>query len=382
MAPEQLEGKEVDARTDIFAFGVVVYEMATGRKAFEGKSQASLIAKILETDPTPMVSLQPMTPPALDRVVKRCLAKEPDNRWQTASDLCEELKWIALGDRQTSSAQAIPAKGIRAFGRRPLAFTVGALLVALITSLAVWNLKPSLAPPKPVTRFTITLPPGQSVGAPDQAGVALALSADGTKLAYVSTERGTQRIYIRAMDGLEAKPVSGTEGAADPFFSPDGEWLGFFAGGKLKKIPVDGGAAVTLADAPGLGGGGRWSSQGTIALGAVGGVEQLSGAGGKPQVLTHLEKEEIIHAFPEFLPDGSEVLFVANGASPQIVVQSLRSGERRSLVSGGTPRYARSGHLLYVQSGTLMAAPFDVQQLRVTGAAVPVVQGVLQSPTT
>src|SRR5207302_2978426 len=167
MAPEQLEGKEVDARTDIFAFGAIMYEMATGKKAFDGKSQASLIAKILETDPPPMSSLQPMTPPALDRVVKQCLAKDRDDRWQSASDLTRELKWIAEGGSQVSSLPIAPAKGIRALGRRALILSVGALLiVVVVTGLATWNLKPSSVLPKRVTRFVITLPVGDQIGTP------------------------------------------------------------------------------------------------------------------------------------------------------------------------------------------------------------------------
>ena len=161
MAPEQLEGKEVDARTDIFAFGAVVYEMATGKRAFEGKSQASVISAIMSSDPVPMTSLQPMTPAALDRVVKTCLTKEPDERWQAASDLCRELKWIAEGGSQVTLAPTAAAKGIRALGRRELSLSIGVLLlVAAIASLAAWNLKPT--PPQPVQRFTITLPPGNN----------------------------------------------------------------------------------------------------------------------------------------------------------------------------------------------------------------------------
>src|SRR5712691_7476721 len=157
MAPEQLEGKEVDARTDIFAFGAVVYEMATGKKCFEGQSQASLIAAILEREPPAMSSLQPMTPPALDRVVKKCLAKELEKRWQVASDLCDELKWIVEGGSQLTLAPAAAARGIRSLGRRGLILSVGALLlVAVVTGFAIWNLKP--LPPQAVTRTVITLP--------------------------------------------------------------------------------------------------------------------------------------------------------------------------------------------------------------------------------
>ncbi len=238
MAPEQLEGKEVDARTDIFAFGAVVYEMVTGKKAFEGKSQASVIAAILERDPPAMSTLQPMTPPVLDRVVKKCLAKEPEKRWQSANDLTDELKWIAEGGSQVALAPTPAVKGIRAPGRRALILGLGALLLgAVIASLAVWSLKPS--PPRPITRTVITLPPGERLAGLDLPAVAL--SPDGTHLAYVASRSGgVQQLYLRAMDSLEARPIPGTEGAVNPFFSTDGQWLGFFAGGKLKKVSVSG----------------------------------------------------------------------------------------------------------------------------------------------
>src|SRR6202051_2004254 len=289
MAPEQVEAGAVDARTDIFAFGAVVYEMATGRKAFEGKTSASVMAKILETDPPSMSSLQPMTPPALDRVVKTCMAKEPDERWQTASDLCRELKWISDGGSQVGLAPAAPAKGIRSLRRREMILVLGAmLLVAAITGLAIWNLKPTPRVPRPVSRLTITLPPGQQLAAPEN-GPAVALSPDGTHLAYVAREGLTQQVYLRAMDSLEARPIPGTEGpvggtnSVEPFFSPDSQWLGFFAAGKLKKISVSGGAAQTICDAL-ISNGASWGSQGMIAIatGQISSLQQVSDAGGTP----------------------------------------------------------------------------------------------------
>ena len=383
MAPEQLEGKEVDARTDIFAFGVVVYEMATGKKAFEGKTQASLIAKILETDPPPMSSLQPMTPPALDRLVKKCLAKEPEKRWQAASDVCDELKWIAEGGSQATLAATVAPKGIRTLGRRPLILSVGSLLIGLaIAGLAVWNLKP--VPPRPVSRFTIALPPGQQLAGLGS-GPAAVLSPDGTHLAYVATQGGKQQLYLRALDSLEARPIPGTEGGVNPFFSPDGQWVGFFAGGKLKKVSVYGGAAVTLGDAQ-VPLGASWSSQGMIAFASSANVslQQVPEAGGVPQPLTRLEKGEFGHRWPEFLPGGKAVLFAAGAAglnftNAQVAVQSVGTGERRNLIQGTSPRYAPSGHLVYEQGGSLMAMPFDPQRLTDTGTPVPVVEGVLQS---
>jgi serine/threonine-protein kinase len=390
MAPEQLEGKEADSRTDIFAFGVVVYEMATGKKAFEGKSQASLIAKILDSDPPPISSLQPMTPPQLDRVVKKCLAKEPEKRWQAASDISDELKWITESDSQIASQMSAPVKGLATLGRRPMIVGMGALLFgAVVASLVIWNLKPAPAlSTRRESRFTITLPPGQQLAGLNE-GLAVALSPDGTHLAYVARQGGTQQLYLRAMDSLEARPIPGTEGAVSPFFSPDGQWLAFFAGGKLKKVSVNGGAPVTLGDAGVTPRGASWGSQGMIIFAPtlVGVLQQVSDAGGTPQPLTRLEKGEVSHRWPEFLPGGKAVLFAAgatntNWTDAQVAVQSVGTGERRNLVQGGTyPRYASSGHLIYAQRGTLIAVPFDAQRLAVTGAAVPVAEGVLQSPT-
>jgi Tol biopolymer transport system component/tRNA A-37 threonylcarbamoyl transferase component Bud32 len=380
MAPEQVEGKndEIDGRTDIFAFGALVYEMATGKKAFEGKTQASLVAKILEHNPPPMSSLRPMMPPALDRVVKKCLAKDPDERWQTASDLNGELQWIAEGGSQVTTVSAAREKGISAL-RRPLVVGLGALsLGAVIAGLTVWNLKPAPAPRR-ITRYSITLPQGQQLAGLDDAP-AVALSPDGTYLAYVATQGGAQQIYLRAMDSVEPKLMLGTEGASGPFFSPDGQSVGFFAGGKLKKVSVRGGAALSLSDAiqPR---GASWGSQGTIVFApdTASVLQQVSEAGDTRRALTRFDKGEVSHRWPAFLPDGQSVLFSAGG----ILVEMGETGERRELVeSGATPRYASSGHLVYVQAGTLMAQPFDTQRLEVSGKAVPVVENVLQAPNT
>jgi serine/threonine-protein kinase len=390
MAPEQLEGKEVDARTDIFAFGVVVYEMATRKRAFEGKSQASVIAAILEREPPAMSSLQPMTPPALDRVVKKCLAKEPDDRWHAAKDLCDELKWIAEGGSQVTLAPTAAAKGIRALGRRPVILWLGGLLLGLvIASLATWNLKTAPASsPQPVTRTVINLPSGQQLAGLDN-GPAVALSPDGTHLAYVARQGGgTQKLYLRAMDSLEAKPIPGTDGAVNPFFSPDGKWVGFFAGQKLKKISVSGGAALTLGDAT-FSHGASWGSNGVIAFAPSVGtsLKEVPDGGGTPQLLNRLKKGEVNQRWPEFLPDGKAVLFSgaptnANWANSEVAAESVGTGERRNLVQGAThPRYAASGHLVYAQGGSLMAVRFEPRRLAIVGVAVPIVEGVLQSPS-
>jgi eukaryotic-like serine/threonine-protein kinase len=258
------------------------------------------------------------------------------------------------------------------------------LAVAVIAGFAVWNLKPS--PPRPESRFTITLPPGQQLAGLDR-GSAVALSSDGSHLAYVATQGGTQQIYLRAMDTLEAKPIPGTDGAVNPFFSPDGQWLGFFAGGKLKKVSVSGGAALSLGDAASPNGA-SWGSLGIIAFAPtnVSALQQVPDAGGTPQPLTRFEGGENSHRWPEFLPGGKAVLFAAglapsNWSNLQVAVHSVGPGQRRNLIEAAMyPRYARSGHLVYAQGDSLMAVPFDPQRLVVTGTAVPVVKGVLQSP--
>ena len=388
MAPEQLECKDdkIDGRTDLFAFGTVVYEMVTGKKAFPGESQASVIAGILERQPAPMTSLQPpgtTVPPALDRTVRRCLAKDPEDRWQTARDLVQELRWIADVTAHPELAGGAPAPiSARASRRQLVLGSVAALVLAALVGLGAWTLKP--APPQPVTRTVITLPPGQRLAGLDLPAVAI--SPDGSLLAYVASQDRVQQLYLRAMDSLEARPIPNTEGATNPFFSLDGQWVGFFAGGDLKKVSVSGGAAVTLADAASPRGA-SWGSGGSLAFvpdTGSGGMQQAPEEGGAPQPLTRTESGENFHRWPEWLPEGQAVLFAFASSNDwtnaQVAVQAVETGERRNLVQGGAqPRYAFSGHLLYARAGTLMAAPFDARSLAVTGAAAPVLEGLLQS---
>jgi serine/threonine-protein kinase len=324
-----------------------------------------------------------MTAPAVDRVLKKCLVKEPDQRWQTASDLCGELKWIADGGSQVGLAPTAAKKGFRSLGRRALILSLGTLLFgAAIAGTVIWNLKPAPAPrPLPVTRMVINLPPGQQLAS----SPAVALSPDGTHLAYVARQGGTQQLYLRAMDSLEVRAIPGTEEAEEPFFSPDGQSVGFFAGGKLKKVSVSGGAPLTLSDVA-LPYGASWGSRGMIAFGPsfAGVLQQVPDAGGIPQPLTRSEKGDVSQRWPEFLPDGKALLFAAGPSgfafiNTQVAVQSVVTGERRNLIQGGTlPHYASSGHLIYAQGANLMAMPFDAQRLTATGAAVPVVEGVLE----
>ena len=360
MAPEQVEGKtdQIDARTDIFAFGVVVYEMATGKKAFEGKTSASLIAKILETEPAPISSLQPVTPPALDRAVKKCLAKEPEKRWQTASEQRKSVIVLAIAG-------------------------VAAVVVAAIVAL---NMHRTPAPPALVTRSVFTVPAGDRLA--DSQGGALALSPDGRRLVYVALRGNTQELFIHTMDSFTAAPISGTEGAGAPVFSPDSQWIGFVADSKLKKISASGGAATTLAS---LGIGNMafgavptatWGANGTIVVGSVG-LARVPAEGGAPEILVGPDatKGELALRWPAFLPQDRGVLFngiVGTGDYP-LRVYDLKTHEQRVLLpAAGSARYVPTGHLVYVQGGTLMAVPFDVEKMAITGAAVPMVEGVMQ----
>ena len=301
---------------------------------------------------------------------------------------------VAVLERELSHLQAVvapvkatpnaPVRGIRR--RRQVAMLWGVGFLSLVAGLAVWNWRSSsLINSGPVSRIAITLPPDQPL-AGLEIGSALALSPDGTLLAYAAHRAGVQQLYLRPLAALEAKPIPGTEGALQPFFSPDGQWLGFFADGKLKKVSVSGGEASSLCDA-GDPRGASWGGGGTIIFAPTrdSALQQVPDSGGTPQPLTLLGKRENSHRWPEFLPGGDAVLFAAlyaggNWNNAEISVQSVGTGELRRLVQGGTnPRYAPSGHLVYAQGGNLMAVPFDAQKLRATGTAVPVVEGVLQS---
>jgi Tol biopolymer transport system component len=368
MAPEQLEGKDADARTDIFTFGAVLYEMVTGKRAFEGKSQASLIGAIMEHNPPAMSTLQSMSPPALDHVVKTCLAKDPDRRWQSAGDVERQLTWIV----ESGTEAGLPVVA-RPKSHVHLAWGLALLLVVVVAVVAVWNLKPP--PPQPVTRLPLPLPPGDRFTIMGRH--LLALSPDGMHLVYVAN----QQLYLRAMDQMEAIPISGTEGGGSPFFSPDGQWIGFWSEGQLSKVSVSGGAPMTLCEA-GNPFGASWGGGDTIVFGqGREGILQVSAAGGKPEVLVPASSIEGIAQGPQILPDGKSLLFTLGDGGDwndaQIVVQSLATGERRVLIEGGTDaRYVPTGHLVYALRRSILAVPFDADRLEVTGGPVSLVDGV------
>jgi Tol biopolymer transport system component len=381
MAPEQVEGKtnEIDARTDIFAFGAVVYEMATGKKAFEGKSQASLIAKILETDPPPVSSLQPMTPPALDRVVKKCLAKEPEKRWQTASDVCDELKWIS--DSGFQPGVLVSGLTARMLTRRVVWAAAVAVALALIAASALY-LRRTPSPEMHAVRFTVGPPENGRFNANP---MLLTVSPDGTKLAFVAADAsGKQQLWIRPLDSPTAQPLPGTDNPSQPFWSADGRSVGFNADGKLKKIAVSGGPALTLAETTAFGS--TWNSKDVVLFAAKTIIYRVSAAGGTATPVTALDssRKETSHYWPSFLPDGNHFLYLALSSNPEnnaIFVGSLDSKDRKLLLNAmSNVAYVPPGYLLFDRQGTLMAQPFDAERLELTGEAVPLAEDVQYNP--
>ncbi len=386
MSPEQIEGKEADARSDIFAFGALLYEMATGRRAFEGNTQASVVAAILASEPKPISSMQPMSPPALDRVVKICLAKDPDERWQTAHDMKLQLQWIAEGGSQAGvPAPVVLHRKVRE--RTSWAIASVLALIAIAQAISLFQ-----RAPKPTQPICLSAEIGADATLSDTTyGAAAVLSPDGTRLAFVAEGADKKRhLYVRSLDQMQATVLSGTEEARDPFFSPDGQWIAFFAGDKLKKISVQGGAAITLSDVA-SDRGGSWSEDGTIVFSGASqaALSKVSSAGGTlVESYTTLDKQkgEVTQRWPQFLPTGKDVVFTSSPTSrnfddADIVVYSAGSGKPKTILHGGSyARYLPSGHLVYVHNGTLFAVPFDIKRLEVTGQPAPVVEGVATNP--
>ena len=333
MAPEQVEGRDADVRSDMFALGGVLYEMATGKRAFTGKSQASIVAAILATEPQPISTLQPMSPPALDRVVKICLAKDPDERWQTAHDVKLQLQWITEGGSQAG----VPAPVLARRKNRVLRMTIVAA-ITLATSLLLGGLYLSRETPETRAVRAYIKPPVNATFSFSGPGSGFALSPDGRRLVYSALrEDGKSLLFVRPLDSLQAQPLVGTEGASYPFWSPDSRYIGFFAGGKLKKIEAAGGPPFTLCDAPSPRGG-SWSRDGVIvftpSLNTP--LYRVPDSGGVATPVTELDpkKNQTTHRWPYFFPDGHHFLFVSGtpflpreNASNAIEIGSLDSKE-------------------------------------------------------
>ena len=367
MAPEQLEGSEADARTDIFAFGAVLYEMVTGRRAFEGKSAVSLMSAILKDTPKPVTALQSVAPEALDEAIEVCLAKSPEDRWQSARDLRRELKRIS---------ENVGKSGRESHSRRSSSFPMTATLVAagiVLTVLAAWAFRSSPANgPQQIARLAVTLEPGEELQS--LLGPPVAISPDGSLLAFASVRRGLPPLlYLRAIDDAEAKTVPGSEGASNPFFSANGQWVAFFSSGKLKKVAVAGGAVETIGDSAGIGSG-SWGDDDTIYFATPYGLRKVPAAGGMAQTVTTLDraKGEVSHRWPQVLPGGKALLLTVwtgpGWDETNLQVLDLKSSVRRVVVRGTrNGYYVPSGHIVYFRQGTdtLMAMPFDLDSLQV-----------------
>jgi len=370
MAPEQLEGRDSDARGDIFAFGAVLYEMLTGRKAFAADSQAGVVAAILDREPPSLTAGQPPVPRRLARIVDACLAKSPDDRWQSARDLLRELTWAGEPD---ANARTIASAATSRNSRVWMPALVAAVVVAA-TIAAGLQLARRPAPPQVAMRFQIPTP---STSEP----MSFALAPDAKHIVFVGAADGAQKLVVRPFDQLATKALDGTEGAIFPFWSPDGRTIGFFAGGKMKLVDIDGGPPRVLADAPN-GRGGAWNRDGTIvfAPSIAGGLMKISAAGGTLASVTHLGSGQQSHRWPEFLPDGRRFLFLSTqGAkgTQGVFLGSLEGGEPVRLLDDDVPAtFVAPATLLLVRAGAIVAVRFDPVRASVSGEAVTVADAV------
>jgi Tol biopolymer transport system component/predicted Ser/Thr protein kinase len=369
MAPEQIQARELDARTDIFAFGSVLYEMITARRAYAGDSVAVLMAAILKDDPPPI----PNAPPALNRALQTCWAKDPDERWQSAGDLARELAWIAEAPLESTTPAAA---GMRR--REMLAWSTAAACGAIGVAAGVRALRSGALKPARY-RFTVAPPPHttfQLFQSPP------AISPDGRTLAFVAVSEKEMRIWVQSLDSREAREIADTDGAGQLFWSPDNRSIGFFAKERLKRVPAAGGAVQDLCDTP-MGFGGTWNEGGVIlfAHGPTGAIYQVSDSGGTPAPATRLEpQKQTAHLFPSFLPGGKRFLYTASGAESRsggVYLAALGSPEVQPLLPAlAKARYASPGYLLYGQETRIMAQRFDAGLQHLEGDAVAIAQNV------
>ena len=363
MSPEQAKGLSVDQRCDVWAFACVLYEMLTGRRAFPGTGVTETLAAILERD-VDWSRLPAATPPSVRTLLRRALAKNPHRRLHHIADARLELE----------DAHAGPERGTTAPRRVPWLWIAGAAIAVIAVAVGAWRLSSVSSSPLPVARLSIAPEPALSANAE---GI-VAISPDGRHIVYVSGQNNM--LYVRDIDRFEARPLPGTEGANTPAFSPDGAWIAFFADRKVKKVALAGGTPITLAETAG-GYGLAWESDASVLFNPNGvtGIWRVPAAGGKPQEMTNLQSGENRHRDPETLPGGKAILYASGSGTLQIFAQSLVTGERHVIDRGTSPHYLRSGHIAYVQDGSLMVAPFDVSRLEKTGSAVVALTGVRQT---
>jgi serine/threonine-protein kinase len=375
MSPEQARGKPVDKRVDIWAFGCVLVEMLSGRALFARETASDSLAAILERDPD-WSALPGNTPLAVRRLLERCLKKDPQRRLRDIGEARLEIEEVMA--RPVGTVDDVRTR------RADLPWTVAviAIVAALAMAVITWQQRSSSAESAvswPVS-FTVTAPPGYQIDVTSPVGV----SPDGRAVAFAASRGGTQQIFVRDLDKREVAALPGTEGGFAPFFSPDGQWVGFFAAQKMKKVLRSGGAPLSIADfselAANRNASAAWDEQDTILFtpDVFTGIRRVSSSGGTPTDVTKAAPGEAFHAWPQLLPGGRSILFsaIGEGPIPQAYVQRLDTGERKPLVRGHGTRYVRSGHLVFVQGGSLMAVPFDVARLELTGSPTSVVPNV------
>ena len=374
MSPEQARGKVVDKRADIWAFGCVLYEMLVGRRPFEGRDVSEVLGAVLRLEPD-WDGLPDDTPPRVSTLLRRCVEKEPKERVHDVADVRLAMAG-AFETTGSATSESIPAPMLRIW-QRPVGFAVAVLVALAVGGVATWSLtrhKPP--PPDLITRFPIPLGANQTFSFP--ALPIVAISPDGTHVVYTADNS----LWLRPVDQLQA--VQLTEGGGGPFFSANGQSIGFWADGQLKKVALGGGAPVTIADVPLPPQGASWGADDMILYGEADGIMQVPGASGTPVLLMQGEDGKRLYR-PQVLPNGEWVLFTAAAEGTasdegQIVAQSITTGERMLLIEGGHDgRYVPSGHLVYVSNNVLLAVPFDVDSLKVTGGQVPLVEGVRES---
>jgi eukaryotic-like serine/threonine-protein kinase len=389
MAPEQARGKTVDKRADIWAFGCVLYEMLSGRRAFAGEDVSDTLAYVITKD-VDWSALPADTPAHIHRLLRRCIEKDPKRRLRDIGEARIALEDSGLRDELPGAATAAAAGPQPSIARRALPWVAGLAAGSAVAALITWTMtRPRAAASRPVQRFTVTTP--STIRYVGELGGMLAISPDGTRLVYPAIEAGKRLLYIHSFDQFDAQPIRGTDDAFNPFFSPDGEWIAFFtaagttsSGGKLKKVSVRGGAPLTVADTNTPTG--VWNADGTIVFtrGEADGMSlfRVPAAGGTPTRLTTPEQALSRHAWPDALPGGRNILFsIATGTGnfedSHIAVLSLDTGKYRTIVEQGYgARYVPSGHIVYALAGNLMAVPFDAGRLETTGPPVPIVEGV------
>jgi Tol biopolymer transport system component len=381
MSPEQVEGKEADARSDIFALGAVLYEMATGKRAFEGKSQISIASAILEKEPEPISRVQPMTPPALEHVVKTCLAKDPEERFQTAHDVKLQLRWIAESGSQVSAAPVVRRKRSRErlVWAAALVLVVGLAAVGWLGKRSAWSYDAPIV--------TSILPPEKGFFAlTGNEGGPVEVSPDGRMLAFLGTDpSGRSAIWVRDLSQHEARALPGTEGGKEPFWSPDSRSIAFFDGGKVKRVELSGGPPVTVCDAVNARGG-TWLASGVILFTPTtqAAIQRVSDSGGQPETITPMDTQlHTTHRWPFGLPDGRHFLYLAAnhrapaGEQNAVYWASLDGKQNKMLVHSVANAAYANGYLLFLRENTLMAQPFDPGSGALTGSPTPVLEGVL-----